>query len=116
MQTKLTSTILGHVGTAAIKTENGKTFIQFTVCHNESYKNKDGAKVEKSTWVTCFKNLKEGTNLKIEKGIAILVTGELKVDVYKDAQGGYKAGLTLNNCDFNIIGTLQKSDPQNLQG
>ncbi len=46
--------IIGHLGqSATINNVNGQSVINFSVAHAESYKNKEGVKVDNTVWIGC---------------------------------------------------------------
>jgi single-strand DNA-binding protein len=46
--------VIGHLGKdATVNNVNGKTVINFTVAHSEKYKDAQGDRQSKTTWVDC---------------------------------------------------------------
>lgn len=47
---------IGNLGAdAIIKDLNGQKYIAFSVAHTESYKDSQGQRHERTTWVSCLK-------------------------------------------------------------
>ena len=88
--------IAGRVGQdATIKEFNGNQYTAFSLAVDDSYKNADGTKVEKTNWYSC---LKSGTGLApyIKKGQYLTVTGKPQSKLFKDSQGQHQISLNVN--------------------
>ena len=49
---------IGNLGAdAIIKDLNGQKYIAFSVAHTESYKDSQGQRHERTTWVSCLKSV-----------------------------------------------------------
>lgn len=105
-------TIIGNVGNdATIKDTNGNKFASFSIAVNEGYKNKDGQKVEKTTWVNCIlNNAAHGAIPYIKKGGKIYVEGSLKVGKYKDQNQETQVQIT---CNVSQLELLSAATPTN---
>lgn len=93
-------TVIGHVGQdATIKDINGKFYLSFSVAHTKSYKNQQGEKVEKTTWWSCLKRLKENKSGLLEylgKGTKVYLEGEPILKLYKDKDGQSNIGTNIS--------------------
>lgn len=88
--------ISGRVGQdATIKDFNGNQYTAFSIAVDDSYKNTDGTKVEKTNWYSC---LKSGAVLApyIKKGQYLTVTGKPQSKLFKDSQGQHQISLNIN--------------------
>jgi single-strand DNA-binding protein len=88
--------IAGRVGQdATIKEFNGNQYTAFSLAVDDSYKNAEGTKVEKTNWYSC---LKSGTGLApyIKKGQYLTVTGKPQSKLFKDSQGQHQISLNVN--------------------
>jgi single-strand DNA-binding protein len=106
-------TIIGNLGSDAIiqQTNNG-SFAKFSVAINESYTDKNGQKVEKSTWVDCIlNNSNHGAIPFIKKGGKIYVEGSLKVNKYKkDPQSETMIQISCNVQQLQLLGSPKTQD------
>jgi single-strand DNA-binding protein len=113
----LKATIIGRVGNDAklIATDRA-SFLTFSVAHTERYRNVDGTKVEKTTWVECVKFLKPGQqdNLSkyVLKGTQIFVEGKPEADAYTDREGKLQSRLKLLVDAVELLGSAQKENTQ----
>ena len=88
--------IAGRVGQdATIKDFNGNQYTAFSIAVDDSYKNGDGTKVEKTNWYSC---LKSGTGLApyIKKGQYLTVSGKPQCKLFRDSQGQHQISLNVN--------------------
>lgn len=106
-------TIIGNVGNdATIKDTNGNKFASFSIAVNEGYKNKEGQKVEKTTWVNCIlNNAAHGAIPYIKKGGKIYVEGNLSVRKYK-LDGSAETQIQIS-CNVSQLELLSAATPTN---
>ncbi len=79
--------VIGNIGKdAEIKEFNENKAINFTIAENEYYKDKDGNKVEKTTWFSCtyWKQSKQSTKIAdyLKKGTKVYIEGTPIPDYY----------------------------------
>lgn len=90
--------LIGHVGKdAVVKTlENGTVVANFSVATDESYKDKDGNKVQQAGWheITTWGKLAELAGKMITKGRLLYVKGRLKTRTWDDKESGAKRKAT----------------------
>ncbi len=83
--------LIGRLGEAVElkKAENGSDFARLSIAINESYKNKNGEKVENTSWFNCIAWGKTAELLEQygEKGKKMLVHGKLSNHNYTDKEG-----------------------------
>jgi single-strand DNA-binding protein len=97
--------VIGNLGKDATKNEvGGKTVINFSVAHTESYADKNGEKQSKTTWVECAKwGEQTGILPYLTKGTQVYVEGQPEVRTWeKDGKGG--ASLTVRVSNIQLIG------------
>lgn len=80
--------IIGNVvRDGVIKEVNGRKAINFVVAVNESYKNKEGVKIEKATYYSCtlWRDALQPTEVAkyLTKGIKVFVEGSPSAEMYK---------------------------------
>jgi len=78
--------VIGHLGQdATVNNVNGKTVINFSVAHSEKFKNKEGAEVNKSVWVSCaYWTDKTNVSLYLKKGTQIYAEGVPEAKTYRN--------------------------------
>lgn len=108
-------TIIGNLGRdAELKEVNGQHCISFSVADSQSYTNKDGQKVEKTTWVNCAIWRDKGQRTKIveflKKGTKVYIEGDLSVRTYKNADGVHMASIDCRVKDLQFVGAAKASD------
>lgn len=96
--------IVGNVGKDAfVKQTNGNEFLTFSVCVTESYTNKNGDKIENSTWYSCV-----GRQTKIcqfiKKGDKIMVQGELKAKIFTNDKRESSIDLSVSIDRIELLG------------
>lgn len=95
--------LIGNLGRdASIKTGNGKDFLSFPLAVDESYKNKAGEKVEKTTWFNCTT---QQVNLAkyLTKGVKIFIEGSTSAKLYEDKEGNKVASLNLSAREIKLL-------------
>ena len=88
--------VIGSLGKDAIVNDvNGKKVINFSVAHSEKWKDAQGEKKEKTTWVDCAYWTDKTTIAEyLKKGTLVYVEGIPDVRVYTTTDG--RNGATLN--------------------
>jgi single-strand DNA-binding protein len=84
--------LIGRVGKDPVVKhfENGGKIAEFTLATDDSYKNKQGEKVEVTDWHNCkvtFPKLAEVAEKWLKKGSLVHVEGKLKTRSYDDKDG-----------------------------
>jgi single-strand DNA-binding protein len=101
---------IGNVGKDADvrHTQAGSAAISFSVAISESYTDKQGQKVENTTWASCTIWKQPGQSTKIAdyllKGQKVLVEGKPSVRTYQDANGETKATLDIKVDNLELLG------------
>ena len=79
----LQTTIFGNIGSEPVLAPVGSNkVINFSVAHNSTYKDKEGAKQTKTTWIDCSLWNNEGIFPYLKKGDPILVQGQISAEAY----------------------------------
>lgn len=101
---------IGHLGKDAIKNDvNGKTVINFSVCHTEKFTDAQGNKKEKSIWVDCnYWTEKTGILPYLTKGSLVYVDGQPEVRNYTTSDGRTGSSLTLRIAGVQLLGGKQE--------
>jgi len=104
-------TILGRVGAdAEIKDLGGNQVINFSVAVDESYKNAQGEKVDKTVWFECAR---WGNNTSIaqyiKKGDNIYIEGKVNNRAWIDQSGDAQVTNGINVFDIQLLGTKSEN-------
>jgi len=98
--------LIGHIGQAPEikKLENGNKLAKFSLATNESYKSKDGTRVDNTQWhnVTAWGNTAELIEKYVKKGQEIALEGKLQNRKYDDKNGvtHYVTDIIANEIQF----------------
>ena len=105
----LKTSIIGHLGQDAIVRHwNGKQAISFAVAYNETYKDKDGTKHERTTWVNCTLWRDNETTLAsyLKKGQLVYAEGTPSVKTYiSKSTGEVLPDFQLNVRQLQLLGS-----------
>jgi single-strand DNA-binding protein len=106
--------IIGNIGKdAEQKQVGGKTVINFSVCHTEKWKDKDGAQQSKATWVECAQwTEKVGILPYLTKGTMVYVEGVPEASAYQNKEGAAVGTIRLKVGAIQLLGGKNESAPQ----
>jgi single-strand DNA-binding protein len=106
----LSLTAIGHIGKdAELKDVNGKKVIRFSLCVDQSYKNKEGVKVEKTTWIDCNFWNQEKIAPYLKKGTMIFVSGEPGTHGYMSKDNAIVSLQTLTIQTLELLNTKKEN-------
>jgi len=111
---------IGNVGTIETRfTPTGKAITSLSIACNESWKDKQGQKQEKCTWipVTIFGNLADIAQKYIKKGDKIYIAGKFAVEKYQDKTTGvdkYSTKVIVDSFNgvMQMLGSKQEGQQQ----
>lgn len=91
--------------------EGGKSVINFDVAVNERYKDKNGQKQERTSYVRCAM-WREVTTIAqyITKGTKLYVEGSPDADAYINKEGKAVGNLKINVRELEFLGGTKKTD------
>lgn len=96
-------TLIGHLGAdpEVRHLEGGKSVANFSLATTESYKNKDGERVDSTEWhrLVIWGNLVKVVEKYVKKGSKIYVEGKIRQRSYEDKEGvtKYITEILVNN-------------------
>lgn len=95
-------------------TTSGSAVTNFSLATNQSWKNKDGEKQEKTEWVKCvaFNKIAEIIAQYLLKGSFIRVSGRLQTRQYEDKGGDTRYITEIVVIDMQMLGGKQESGKQ----
>lgn len=97
--------------------QSGDKVASFTMALSKSWKDKDGNKQEKTTWINCsvFGKQAEVIQKYVKKGDLLYVESELQVDDYeKDGQKRQAHKFVVKN--FTMLGSKNEPKPSSSSG
>ena len=85
----------------------------FSLATNESYKNKDGHKVEQTEWhnIVCWNNIAENAEKVLKKGMQIYLEGKIRSRQWDDKEGNKKYFVDIIADTFTVLS--KSNNPQN---
>lgn len=99
--------IIGYLGAdpELRYTQSGDAVVSFRVAVDDSYKPKDGEKVERTDWfrVTAWRGLAEVINTYCRKGTAVYICGKLHERKWQDQDGNDRYTTEITAEDFEIL-------------
>jgi single-strand DNA-binding protein len=93
--------------------KGGKKVVNFSIAINDSYKPKDGERVELTTYVECayWMNAKVGEYLK--KGLLVQLYGRMGSRAWVNKDGDAKSSLTCNIANLKFLsGSANSTGPK----
>lgn len=98
--------LIGNLGKdATVNSINGKSVINFSVAINQSYKNQQGVKVEKTTWVDCAMwRDSVAVAQYLKKGTQVFVEGTPEARSYQKNDGSTGVSLSMRVNDLQLLG------------
>lgn len=105
----LQANLIGNIGAnAEIKAADGREFVTFRVAHNESYKDAQGNKVDKTMWIDCTMSCDNGRPAVLPyltQGTLVYITGSITTRVYSSEKDRcMKAGITIHVQRIELLG------------
>lgn len=107
-------TIIGHLGgPAEVKEISGKKVINFSVAHSEAYKNAQGEKATRTTWVKCalWREQAQSTEVAkyLQKGTQVMVQGVPSIEVYTNNDNKAVGVLKLRVQTLELLGKAENT-------
>ncbi len=104
--------VIGNIGKdAVIKDFNDKKAINFNIAENEYYTDKDGNKIEKTSWFNCTLWKSESQSIKIaeylKKGVKVFIEGTPKADSYITDKGESVAFINIQVKNIELLSKVE---------
>lgn len=98
--------MIGYIGRDAVVQQHGTdSVINFSLCHTDKFKDANGQKYEKATWVSCSYWVERTTIAQyLKKGTLIWAEGIPEAKNWKDKQGESKAYLNMRVYSIQLLG------------
>ncbi len=96
--------IIGHLGKNAVQqTVNGKSVLNFTVAHNERFKDAKGVQQERTTWADCAMWAPNSVGPFLLQGTYVFVEGTPFVELYRNSDGAPAVSLKLRVTSLKLL-------------
>jgi single-strand DNA-binding protein len=89
--------------------KGGKKVTEFTIAINDSYRPKDGDRVQITTYIECAYWRNAGVAGYLKKGTLVTVSGRIGAQAWLNRDGEPKATLTFNVGEVKILGNSGKT-------
>lgn len=101
-------------------TAQNKQVVNFSVAVNDSYRNKQGERIEQTTYFDCSYWISPNVAKILTKGAIVELLGRVTAKAWTASNGEIKAGLNFNASQIKLHGSFKKSqtaensaEPQN---
>ncbi|MYY43984.1 single-stranded DNA-binding protein [Elizabethkingia anophelis] len=89
-------------------TPKGKQVVNFSVAVNDHYRNKQGERVNRTSYFDCSYWLSPGVAKILTKGLLVELTGKVSARAWIDKNGEAKAGLNFHTSFINPLAGWKK--------
>ena len=105
--------IVGNLGKDCIVKEvNGKNVINFSLVHNERYKDSQGNQKERSIWVECaYWTDRTAISPYLKKGQMVYAEGTPEADAYLNKENQASATLRMRVQSIQLLGGNKEGNP-----
>lgn len=93
--------------------ETGVKVASFSLATNESYKNKEGQRVEQTEWhnIVMWRGLAEVAEKYLKKGSQIYLEGKIRSRTWDDKEGNKRATTEIIADTFTMLGAKKEGEP-----
>jgi single-strand DNA-binding protein len=92
------------------RTSQEKQVVNFSVATNDSYRNKQGERIEQTTYFDCAYWLSPKVAQILTKGTVVELTGKVSARAWTGSDGQPHAGLNFNASQIKLHGGGKKSE------
>lgn len=109
--------IIGHLGKNAVENfVNGKAVLNFSVAHNQRYKNAQGVQQERTVWADCAMWGSNAIGPYLLQGTHVFVEGTPYIELYNNGEGLPAAALKLRVTNVQLLSAAPKSAEEEKTG
>lgn len=108
----LNTTLIGNIGKdAVLNNVNGKNVINFSIAHNEKYKDQNGVEINKTLWISCALWVeKTGILPYLKRGTLVYVEGKPDAKIYTGQDGKSVANLHLRVSHIELLSSKKENE------
>lgn len=92
-------------------TKNGKQVVNFSVAVNDSYKNKQGERIEQTVFFSCSYWKTPNVLKMLTKGLLVELTGNVSARAWISTDGEPKAGLNFHTSNIKTLAGGRRAEP-----
>lgn len=101
--------LIGHLGQdAVLNTINDKKVLNFSVAHNERFKNAAGEVQERTIWANCALWAPNAIGPYLMQGTYVYVEGTPYIEMYTDKKGQQAVSLKLRVTNVQLLASAQR--------
>ena len=89
---------------------NSKTVVNFSVAINDSYKNKEGERIEQTTYFDCAYWFSPKVAQILTKGTVVELTGKVSARAWTGNDGEPRAGLNFHTSNIKLHGSSKRTE------
>ena len=89
---------------------NNKQVVNFSVAINDSYRNKQGERIEQTTYFDCSYWISPNVALLLTKGTLVELSGRVSTRAWTGNDGELRAGLNFHTSQIKLHGGSRKTD------
>lgn len=91
-------------------TSQDKQVVSFSVATNESYRNKQGERIEQTTYFDCAYWISSKVATLLTKGTLVELTGRVSTRVWTSKDGEPRAGLNFHTSNIKFHGGIKRNE------
>ena len=91
-------------------TSNGKQVVNFSVAVNDSYRNRQGERVEQTTYFDCAYWITPNVARLLTKGTLVELTGRVSPRAWVNKDGEPRAGLNFHTSQIKLHGGSKRTE------
>jgi len=97
--------------------ESGDKMAKFSLATSESYKNKDGQKVDQTEWhnIVLWRGLAEVAEKYLKKGSTIYLEGKIRSRSWDDKEGNKRYTTEIIGDTFTMLGSKREESQQSFE-
>lgn len=93
-------------------TANGKEVVNFSIAVNDSYKNKEGERIEQTAFIDCSYWLTPKAVAFLEKGLLVELSGRISARAWIASDGTARAGINFHTSTIKPLGRSSTREQQ----
>lgn len=96
-------------------TPTGKQVVNFSIAVNDSYKNKDGQRIDQTVFIDCAYWLTAKVASWLSQGLLVELTGRISARAWLSGDGRAKAGINFHTSSIKPLARPSKKDDDAIQ-
>ncbi|PUV24383.1 single-stranded DNA-binding protein [Sphingobacterium athyrii] len=96
-------------------TPTGKQVVNFSIAVNDSYKNKDGQRIDQTVFIDCAYWLTAKVAAWLSQGLLVELTGRISARAWLSGDGTAKAGINFHTSSIKPLARPSKKEDDAVQ-